>query len=97
MSEHTFHPKGICVGAPTGADDAHAPRRERRLPDIDTQRCTGCGWCVAMCDPHLLSLEVVRWKKSAVLHEPERCTGCSACAVTCPLHAIAMRKRVAVG
>ena len=97
MSDHTGHHNGTCVGAPMGASDAHAPRRSQRLPDIDTQRCTGCGRCVAVCDPHLLSLEVVRWKKLAALHEPERCTGCSACAVTCPVHAIAMRKPVAVG
>jgi Fe-S-cluster-containing hydrogenase component 2 len=49
-----------------------------------------------VCGPHLLSLEVVRWKKSAVLHEPERCTSCNACAATCPFHAIAMRMQAAV-
>jgi len=97
MSDHTFHTNATCVGASMGAIDAHAPRRSQRLPDIDTQRCTGCGRCVAVCDPHLLSLEVVRWKKFAVLHEPKRCTRCSACAASCPFHAIAMRKRVAVG
>ncbi len=80
-----------------GAIDAQAPRRSQRLPDIDTQRCTGCGRCVAVCDPHLVSLEVVRWKKSAVLQEPERCTGCSARAVTCPFNGIAMSRPVEVG
>ena len=87
----------VMVAGPPGAIDADAPRRSQRLPDIDTSRCTGCGHCVTVCDPHLLSLEVVRWKKFAVLHGPERCTGCSACAASCPFHAIAMRKRVAVG
>lgn len=67
-------------------------RRSGRLPDIDPQRCTGCGRCVAACEPHVLSLELVRWKKSAVLHAPDRCTGCSLCAVKCPFHAIAMQK-----
>ena len=78
-------------------NEPHSPSRSERLPDIDTQRCTGCGRCVAVCDPHLLSLEVLRWKKFAVLQELERCTGCSACAASCPFHAIAMRKQVAVG
>ena len=67
------------------------------LPDVDTGRCTGCGWCVAACDLQLLSLEVVGWKKRSVLHEPARCTGCSACALKCPVHAITMRKHPAVG
>ena len=67
------------------------------LPDVDTGRCTGCGWCVAACNLQLLSLEVVRWKKRSVLHQPARCTGCSACALKCPVHAITMRKHPAVG
>ena len=46
-----------------------APRQVRRLPDIDPARCTGCGRCVGTCAPHVLSLETVRWKKSAVLHD----------------------------
>jgi ferredoxin len=66
-------------------------RRSGRLPDVDAQRCTGCGRCVAVCGPRLLSLEVVRWEKFSVLHEPDRCTGCSQCAVNCPFHAITMR------
>ena len=67
------------------------PRRSGRLPDIDTQRCTGCGWCVAACELHLLTLERMRWDKIAALHEPQRCTGCSQCAMRCPFGAIDMR------
>jgi len=63
-----------------------------RLPAPDRRRCTGCGRCVAVCELHLLSLEVERWEKSAVLRGAERCTGCSACAVACPFHAIVMRR-----
>jgi ferredoxin len=70
---------------------AQAPRRSERLPVIDTQRCTGCGRCVAACDLHLLALEAVRWEKFSVLHDAGRCTGCSVCAVKCPFNAITMR------
>ncbi len=61
-------------------------------PEIDSARCTGCGWCVGACGPHVLSLEVVRWRKTSTLHDAERCTGCSDCAVACPFHVIHMRR-----
>ena len=64
----------------------------RPLPVIDRERCTGCGRCVAACAPKLLSLETVRWKKTATLQGPERCTGCSLCAWRCPFDAIDMRE-----
>jgi ferredoxin len=73
---------------------ASQPRRaSARLPAIDRQRCTGCGWCVAACDLHLLNLETVRWEKSSVLHDAKQCTGCGLCAVKCPFKAITMRKK----
>lgn len=76
--------------------EAPGPRRPARLPQIDAQRCTGCGWCIAACEPHVLSLEVVHWKKVSVLHTPSACTGCSLCALKCPFNAITMQKVPAV-
>jgi len=79
-------------------DDADKPPRLPRpprpgwLPEVDPERCTGCGWCVAACVPHVLSLETVRWKKTSVLHDAGHCTGCSDCAVVCPFRAITMKR-----
>ncbi len=64
----------------------------KALPDIDPTRCTGCGWCVAVCPPHVLSLEVVNWQKFSQLHDAAGCTGCAKCAVKCPFDAITMRR-----
>jgi Fe-S-cluster-containing hydrogenase component 2 len=66
-------------------------RTSTRVPLVLPHRCTGCGQCVGACDLHLLSLQVVHWKKSAVLHDAHRCTGCSDCARVCPFRAIQMR------
>ncbi|MEO5689765.1 MAG: 4Fe-4S binding protein [Burkholderiaceae bacterium] len=64
-----------------------------RLPSVDADRCTGCGRCVAACEPRVLSLQTTAdWRKSAVLHDGGRCTGCSLCALRCPFDAIEMRR-----
>lgn len=34
------------------------PAPRKALPAIDPVRCTGCGWCVGVCPPHVLSLRV---------------------------------------
>ena len=62
----------------------------KALPVIHKTRCTGCGWCVAVCPPHVLSLEVEQWKKFSHLHDEPGCTGCAKCAVKCPFDAITM-------
>lgn len=69
-----------------------APRKA--LPVIDPRRCTGCGWCVAACAPHVLSLQVQGadrfGPKRSTLDDAAGCTGCALCAVRCPFGAIRM-------
>ena len=76
------------------------PTPRKALPAIDPQRCTGCGWCVAVCAPHVLSLQVLgdrAWgPKRSVLHDAVACTGCALCAVRCPFDAIAMVRATGV-
>ena len=64
----------------------------RALPLIDPTRCTGCGWCVAVCAPHALSLRAEGGRKTSALHDAAGCTGCALCAVRCPFGAIAMQR-----
>ncbi|MEK7344556.1 MAG: 4Fe-4S binding protein [Pseudomonadota bacterium] len=60
------------------------------LPEIDRSRCTGCGWCVAVCPPHVLSLQLQAFKKTSLLHDAAACTGCKKCARRCPFGVITM-------
>ena len=66
----------------------------KALPAIDPGRCTGCGWCVGVCPPHVLSLHTQQpngWgPKHATLHDAGNCTGCALCALRCPFDAIRM-------
>ncbi|MFO1326146.1 MAG: 4Fe-4S dicluster domain-containing protein [Rubrivivax sp.] len=72
------------------------PGPRRPWPAIGS-RCTGCGRCVAACDPHVLWLDVTDGRKRAVLHDAPGCTGCSLCARVCPFDAIAMQPARAAG
>lgn len=56
--------------------------------DIATDRCKGCGLCVAACPHHVLELDPGR--VNALGHHPVRlvdpagCTSCVLCARVCP-------------
>ena len=69
------------------------PRRGGGLPQIDPARCTGCGWCVAVCEPHVLSLQAGAGRKTSTLDDAAGCTGCALCALRCPFEAIRMVRR----
>jgi ferredoxin len=64
----------------------------KALPLIDELRCTGCGWCVAICPPHVLSLQVSQHKKTSTLDDANACTACAKCVVRCPFGAISMKR-----
>ncbi len=54
---------------------------------VDTERCKGCGVCVAACpfDVLALSQEVnAKGYRRAEQINPDACTGCANCAVVCP-------------
>ncbi|HID94679.1 MAG TPA: 4Fe-4S dicluster domain-containing protein [Candidatus Latescibacteria bacterium] len=62
---------------------------------IDTERCKGCGLCVANCP---LGLLLISDRLNSFGYNPatvasnERCTGCQNCAVICPDLAITIEK-----
>lgn len=54
------------------------------LPRIITEKCTGCGDCVASCHTAVLSLRDLK----AVILRPEGCDYCTECEAVCPVRAI---------
>lgn len=68
-------------------------RLSRAIPAINLGRCTGCGWCVGVCPPHVLSLHGGKDGKVSVLDDADACTGCALCYVRCPFDAIRMVRR----
>ncbi len=53
---------------------------------IDEERCKGCGLCVAVCPPHVLSLSELRYNSRGYrpIELADGCTGCEMCYRMCP-------------
>ena len=53
---------------------------------IDTERCKGCGLCVAVCPKQIIVISKKSNKKGYFPAETDssECTGCAACAIMCP-------------
>lgn len=57
-------------------------------PTIDTNKCSGCGRCVAACKKKLITLETSGYRKHAVRHGQSRCECCCDCLNQCPVLAM---------
>ncbi len=54
---------------------------------VDTERCKGCGVCVANCPTNTIALaHEVNSRGYNFVHmaNPDNCTGCTNCATVCP-------------
>ena len=53
---------------------------------MDERRCTGCGWCAAVCPVDCLEMTA----GMPFLARPAACVSCGLCADVCPTDAIAL-------
>lgn len=60
------------------------------IPEVDLDRCTGCGRCGAVCQYHaILAFPASeQGRRPTVLVFPELCHSCGGCALECPEEAI---------
>lgn len=57
------------------------------LWQVRSERCKGCGLCIAFCPKECLSLSAnlnPLGYTPAFLSDPDKCTGCGLCADVCP-------------
>jgi 2-oxoglutarate ferredoxin oxidoreductase subunit delta len=60
----------------------------RTLITLDTDRCKGCGLCVAFCPENILNLDEkhhnVKGYHPVYISDSSACKGCCDCAQICP-------------
>lgn len=66
-------------------------------PEVDKEKCVGCGTCVGFCPE--ASIDVISNKQKKAISRKgtaeidyEYCKGCGVCASVCPVKAIIMKK-----
>jgi NAD-dependent dihydropyrimidine dehydrogenase PreA subunit len=54
------------------------------LPEIDKEKCNGCGECVGVCPSRAVELD----HGQAIIARPDDCSYCTECETVCPEGAI---------
>ncbi len=70
---------------------AEAPTGFRGLPRVDAGRCIGCGGCLSVCTPNLISVED-KGPLARFTWDLAKCTYCGRCADACPEDAVTLAR-----
>ena len=55
-----------------------------RFPEVNKEKCTGCGTCVSVCPADVFEMK----DGKSVVVRPQDCMECGACVQNCPFQAI---------
>ena len=58
--------------------------------ELDAEKCTGCGFCIAVCPHRVFALEAGK----AVVVDADLCMECGACSANCAADAIKVQSGV---
>jgi len=59
------------------------------IPEVDQEKCSGCGICVELCPYNAISMEQAGDRPRAKI-DPTQCKGCGLCSAACPSAAITL-------
>ncbi len=62
----------------------------RGLPEVDVDKCIGCGGCAVVCPSRLIRIIDLDQQTRRIVRLFERCIYCGRCAEVCPEEAITM-------
>jgi len=60
----------------------------RGKPEIEREKCNGCGRCIEVCPQNILEIEKIGRRRFAHCIDEEICIACSECSKVCPKHAV---------
>ena len=67
------------IGMGCGSKAGKYAMHHNTNPDIDTEKCIGCGSCIKWCPPKALDL-----KNKKITFDKTKCIGCGECVLSCP-------------
>lgn len=84
--------EGVAKALKASPKEWSAPEGFRGLPDLDEEKCTGCGACEKACPAFAIEL-IDKGKDRTVKYYHDRCISCGSCEEVCPYDAVHLAQK----